>query len=295
MKKILAMILAFLMAFTAYAALAEEEGKLAPMFATVGDALDTPGEHPVGGNEDYFSVITEQDGTYYRHVAYMDETAKKLRNAISTIDIDEMEAAFAASDKYNATLPIAYSEAFTVYPMSREEMDALVGRTIGELTAAGFESVGTTGSDEYDFIYMMRKMLFDYEMAVDVDEDAFLEAAQSGDSGNAGSDFVVTAVKLFGISNEAASLDVHTDGTVEEAPDPFADMAAVTAALTEKIQAIANGEEVDLDTFVAELKEQYPDMAEMIEGTLDLYKLFGAESFLNMMNSATEDTAAPEE
>lgn len=295
MKKIIAMFLALLMVFTAFAALAEEEGKPAPMYATVGEALDAPGYATSGNNEDYFSVITLQDGTYYRHIAYMDEKAKELYNAISTVEIEEMEAAFDASDDYNKTLPIAYSEAFLIYPMPQEDLDALAGKTIGDIRASGFESYGTDGSEEDGLFFVMRYGLFEYEMVVNVDAETFLAAVGSDDTENASKDFVVTGVKFHGINNDACMLTVHTDGTIEEQPDPFADMATVTAALMEKIQAIANGEEVDLESFAAGLKEQYPDIAGMIDSTLGVYKIFGAEAFISMMNSAAEGDTAPQE
>jgi hypothetical protein len=59
---------------------------------------------------------------------------------------------------YVKTLPISYSEAFTADPMSQMEMDALVGKTIGELREAGYDDSesGTEGDDmlnlkSYDF------------------------------------------------------------------------------------------------------------------------------------------------
>ena len=294
-KKIFALILAVLMAFTACAALAEEEGKLAPMFATVGEALDASGDPPVtGNNEDYCSVITMQDGIWYRHIAYTDEKAKELQNAIYSAEIEELEAAFAASEEYNKTLPIAYSEAFTVQPMPQEELDALVGKTIGELRAAGYTDA-QSGSDGDDVVFVMRSGLFEYAMVVDADVDAYIKATEEDETGNPGGDFVIKSAAFDGISSDACMLEYHTDGTMEEQPDPFADMTAVTAAVLEKIQAIANGEEADMEAFAAELKEQYPDMAEMIDSYLGLYKTLGAEVFISMMNSAAEDSAAPQE
>ena len=140
MKKTIALMLALLMLCTASVALAEEDGKLEPLFATVGDALAAAGENPIaGGEEDYYAVITEQDGKYYRSVAELDDKAKALEQAILEADIDHMEEAFAARDEYLITLPIAYSEMFTVEPMTEAEMDDLVGQTIEELREAGYE------------------------------------------------------------------------------------------------------------------------------------------------------------
>ena len=294
MKKIFVLILAVLMVFTTCAALAEE-GKLAPMFATVGEAMDASGDPPVtGNNEEYCSVITLQDGTYYRHIAFMDGKAKELQNAIYSADVDALEAAFAAADEYKKTLPIAYSEAFSIYPMPQEELDALVSRTIGELRAAGYTET-QSGSEGDDVVYVMRSGLFEYAMVVDADVDSYIKAAEDYESDNPDGSFVVRSVKFYGISNDACMLEYHTDGTMEEQPDPFADMSAVIAALLEKIQAVANGEEVDKKAFAAELKEQYPDMAGMIDSYLELCETLGVETFISMMESAAEGNAAPQE
>ena len=292
MKKIFALILAFLMAFTACTALAEEE-KLAPMFATVGEAMDASGDPPVSANnEEYCTVITLQDGTYYRHVALMDEKGKELQEAIFSADVDALEAAFAAVDEYNKTLPIAYSEAFTIDPMPQEELDALVGKTIGELRTAGFMD-SQSGSEGDDIVYVMRSGLFEYAMVVDTDIDTYLQATEDYESENPDGDFAIRSVTFYGISHDACMLEYHTDGTMEEQPDPFADMAAVITAFLEKMQAAKNGEEVDMKAFAAELKEQYPDFAEMIDTYLDLYETFGLETFISMMESSAEDSAAP--
>ena len=65
MKKTIALMLALLMLCTASVALAEEDGKLEPLFATVGDALAAAGENPIaGGEEGYYAVITEQDAEH---------------------------------------------------------------------------------------------------------------------------------------------------------------------------------------------------------------------------------------
>ena len=295
MKKISVLILAILIVFTACASAAEEEGKLAPMFATVGDAMEASGDPPVAGsNETYCSVITLQDGTYYRHIAYMDEKARELQKAISSAEVDALEAAFAASDEYNKTLPVAYSEAFTVRPMPQEELDALAGKTIGELRAEGYTDV-QSGSEGDGIVYVMRSGLFEYAMTVDADIDAYIQAVEDYETENPGGDFVIKSAEFYGISSDACMPEYHTDGTVEEQADPFAALTEVTGALLEKIQAAADGEDVDMEAYAAELKEQYPDMAGTIDSYMELYKTVGADALVFMMNLAAEDGEAPQE
>ena len=70
MKRMIALVLSAMLLCTAFGAAAEE---LAPMYATVGDALAAAGESPiVGGEDDYYAVVTEEAGKDYRSVAETD-------------------------------------------------------------------------------------------------------------------------------------------------------------------------------------------------------------------------------
>lgn len=93
--------------------------------------------------------MTEVDGKYYRSVAETDDIYTELQEAIWEATPEEMEAAFAAAEEYVKTLSITYSEVFTVAPMTQADMDALVGKTLGELREAGYEEreSGTEGDD----------------------------------------------------------------------------------------------------------------------------------------------------
>ena len=63
----LALALAVVMLCVVPVTLAEEDEKLAPLFATVGDALAAVGETPIADGEDtYYAVVTETEGKYYR-------------------------------------------------------------------------------------------------------------------------------------------------------------------------------------------------------------------------------------
>ena len=290
MKKIIALILSVMMLSTAFCALAEET-KLAPLYATIGDALKEAGDNPVtGGEEDYYAVITEKDGKYYRSIAELDEKAKALQAAISEADADHLEEAFQASSDYLMTLPIAYSEEFTVFPKPQAEIEALVGKTIGDLRDAGYEEVqsGTdSGADgKMIIVYGMSSGLFDYLFEVDADFAAYEKAQEEWPDG--GKDFVVKSAKFQGIDGNACYKRYHTDGTVEEIPDPLAGYAEIVAAFMEKIEAVRKGETVDIDAFAATLREQYPDLAEVIDAYADLFKEAGAEGMAKFLTSPEE-------
>ena len=99
MKKMTALVLSVLMLFATFGALAE------PMYATIGDALAAAGENPIaGGEDDYYAVVTEEDGKYYRSVAETDDKYQELQQATWEAEPEQMEAAFAEMDEYVKTV-----------------------------------------------------------------------------------------------------------------------------------------------------------------------------------------------
>ncbi len=288
MKKSIAWILAALLLLAAWGTMAEEEGKLEPLFATVGDALAAAGENPVaGGEEEYYAVVTAQEGRYYRSVALLDEKAKALQEAISAADFEHLEEAFAAMNDYIATLPIAYSEVFTAAPMEQAELDALVGKTIGELREQGYEDreCGTDVDENEQMIiaYVLCNGLYDYRFVVDADFDTY-EKAQEGELDDGA--FVVKSANLRGITGEACSLRFHTDGTIEEPEDMFDTFSEMLTVIQEMIEGVKSGEIDDIDGFLAGLKEQYPDMADVLDAYREMIDAIGWEQFSALMTPA---------
>ncbi|MBQ3477318.1 MAG: hypothetical protein IJH25_04000 [Clostridia bacterium] len=291
MKKSIAWILAVLMLLVPFCTMAEETEeteKLAPLFATVGDALAAAGENPVaGGEEDYYAVVTETEGKYYRSVAEMDDKARELQAAITEADLDHLEAAFAAADDYIKTLPIAYSEMFTAEPMGQAEIDALIGKTLGELRETGYEDRewGTEmdENEEVIIVYVLRNGLFDYRCVVDVDPAVF-EESQEGEFYDG--DYAVKRVELRGITSEACFTRYHLDGTIEEEQDPFATFTEIAELIQEMIKKVQNGEDVNIEEFFSELKEQYPDLVDTIEMYWEIIKQFGVDQLAALLTSA---------
>ena len=280
MKRI-ALILSFILLCMTFGALAET---MDPLYATIGDAMEAAGENPIaGGEEGYYAVVTEEDGKYYRSVAETDDRYDELQQAISEAEPDQMDAAFTALDEYVKTLPIAYSEMFTAAPMAQADMDALVGKTIGELREAGYED-RESGTEGDDIVYVMRNGLFEYACVVNADFDAYEKAQEEWPDG--GNDFVVKSVNFHGITSEAVLKRFHTDGTVEEIPDPFAGFADLIADVQEMIDRVQNGEEVNTDEFFNGLKEEYPDLVDSIDMYKGMYQMLGADSLASMLSSA---------
>lgn len=278
-KKMIATVLAAMLLCAAIAAPAEET--MEPLFATVGEALSAAGESPIAGGEDgYYAVVTEIDGKYYRSVAETDDQYAELQQATWDAEPEQMEAAYAAMEEYARALPISYSEEFTAVPMDPAEIDALVGKTIGELREAGYED-RESGTEADDVVYVMRNGLFDYSFVVDADFDAYQEAQEEWPDD--GKDFTITRAALRGITSEACFLRFHADGTVEEMPDPFEGYAEFNADFEEMIDSVQNGEEVDPEEFFSALKEKYPQLTDEIEMYEYMYQQLGAEGIAELL------------
>ena len=281
MKKMISMFLSLVLLCAAFTASAEANE---PLYATVGDALAAAGEFPVaGGEDDYYAVVTQVNGKYYRSVAETDDTYRELQQAAWEAEPEQMDAAYDALDAYVKTLPITYSEAFTAAPMTREEMHALVGKTIGELRDAGYEE-RESGTEDGDIVYAMRNGLFDYSFVVDADFEAFEKAQEKWSDG--GKDFVIKGVSFRGVTSEAVLKRYHTDGSVEEIPDPYAGYAECMADVQQMIERVQNGEEVNADDFFNDLKEKYPNLADSIDMYKQFYQSLGAEKMAAMLTPA---------
>lgn len=168
-------------------------------------------------------------------------------------------------------------------------MNAMVGKTVGELREMGYEdSMSGTDADECGetfIVYVMTYGVYAYRFVVDADFEAYENAQDNGDA------FVVSAVSFYGISSNAVSLRYHTDGTVEEMDDPLESFGDFAADMLEMVQKYQNGKEVDIEEFLDGMTEKNPDLAEFVNTCKEMYQLLGAEQFINMMNSTDENVS----
>lgn len=294
MKKLIALVMTVMMIFTANGMLAEE-GQLAPLYATVGEALENSAEGRVvagGIPGEYYAVVTQKDGKYYRSVAICDEKLNELNEALENLDyeaedfFEKHEAAMQAVDDYLKTLPIAYSEEFTAEPLTDEEMASMQGKSLSQLIEEGFE-IGSNGTesgeeDEPLIVYLLRYGVYDYNCVVDADFDQYIAAQDNGAEG----DLVVKSMSLAGITEGGFEKRFHTDGTVEEPKDPFAEFSEIMAEIMTFIEKAQADEEIDFQDFADELKAKYPDYADMIDMYVTLYQTYGLDGISSMMNIA---------
>ena len=176
---------------------------------------------------------------------------------------------------------------FTAEPMGQAEIDALIGKTLGELRETGYEDRewGTEmdENEEVIIVYVLRNGLFDYRCVVDVDP-AVLEESQEGEFYDG--DYAVKRVELRGITSEACFTRYHLDGTIEEEQDPFATFTEIAELIQEMIKKVQNGEDVNIEEFFSELKEQYPDLVDTIEMYWEIIKQFGVDQLAALLTSA---------
>lgn len=294
MKKLIALAMVAVMLFTALGVLAED-GQMAPLYATVGEALEDSAEGRVVAGSipgEYYAVVTQKDGKYYRSVAIFDEKLNELSEALENLDyeaedfFEKHEAAMQAIDDYLKTLPIAYSEVFTAQPLTDEEMASMQGKSLSQLTEDGFE-IGSNSTepgedDEIIIVFSLRYGVYDYNCVVDADFDQYIAAQENDTEG----DLVVKSMTLAGITERGFEKRFHTDGTVEEPKDPFAEFSEIMAEMMSFIEKAQAGEEIDIQDFADALKAKYPDYADMIDVYVTLYQTYGIEGFSSMMNSA---------
>ena len=295
MKKLIGLVMTVVMLFVMQGALAEG-GQPAPLYATVGEALEDSAEDRVvagGVPGEYYAVVTQKDGKYYRSVALCDEKLNELNEALENLDyeaedfFEKHDAAMQAVDDYLKTLPIAYSEEFTAEPLTDEEMASMQGKSLSQLTEEGFEigSNGTEpGEDEEEIliVYSLRYGVYDYNCVVDADFDQYIAAQENDTEG----DLVVKSMSLAGITERGFEKRFHTDGTVEEPKDPFAEYSEIMAEIMTFIENAQADEEIDFQGFAEELKAKYPDYTDMIDMYVTLYQTYGLDGISSMMNIA---------
>ena len=292
MKKLIALAMVVVMLFTVLGVLAEE-GQMAPLYATVGEALEDSAEDRIvagGVPGEYYAVVTQKDGKYYRSVAICDDKLNELNEALENLDyeaedfFEKHDAAMQAVDDYLKTLPIAYSEEFTAEPLTDEEMASMQGKSLSQLIEEGFEirSNGTEPGEEDEplIVYLLRYGVYDYNCVVDADFDQYIAAQDNGAEG----DLVVKSMSLAGITECGFEKRFHTDGTVEEPKDPFAEFSEIMAEMMSFFEKAQADEENGIQDFADALKAKYPDYADMIDMYVTLYQTYGLDGFSSMMN-----------
>ena len=238
-------------------------------FATIGDAMNAEGYTGIAcGDDEHYVVVAELDGTYLRVVADVDEEARRLSEAtLEYVDADTLEAAFAAYNAYIETLPVAYEEEITAQPLSREELDALAGKTLLEVEEAGYESSSSEMGENDEAIYTVSYGLYEYDLLLN---ETYTEYREHDDNGYIG-DLTVRSAGFSGLSSHAAELRFHADGTYDEEEDPWAEYNRIMEMITDALSS-DNPEEA-----IQALLDTMPEQAEEIQALVDIFSALNGQ------------------
>ena len=133
-----------------------------------------------------------------------------------------------------------------------------MGKTLGDLEAEGFESVGSgQNGEEVEFIFNYG--LYTYRFVVNESPEQY-EAALENDGSYA---FTVRSASLYELSSNVYNLDYEADGTriQNSLLDSFDFMQVFYDAFTSG--------EIDLDSITEAMKDMPPEAAEQFQAFLD--------------------------
>ena len=216
MKKTAALILALVMLITANCVLAEStentDSSTTETFAYIEG--DSGGRSSRSFSSEEYVHVVEEDGRYIRYTTFLDEEARRLYNDYNS---DSHETTWDELTTYIEALPASITEELDVVPPTQEELDALAGKTIGEIRSAL-----STHKGMYDGCYPAKKNeagkdivlkldcgFFGYQVLVNEPYEEYLpcEEAKSYDS--------LTAKKIVqtSLTYDATSLYWVAEGT----------------------------------------------------------------------------------
>ena len=214
---------------TAVPAETETPAETAPLFATVGEALEK-GEATGSGttfSDEQFVTVVRYNDRFIRVVASMDkETMAQLEALFASEDYENMAA---KQDALFAPRPVLYTEDLTDAALSQAELDALAGKSVAELTAQGFELTSTGTTEDETGAYVTCGMiygLFEYAFVMNESAQAY---DQLIDSGNYDPLTVRSSMGVTDASYNATDLSWHADGTYvasQPGDEPFSSLLA---------------------------------------------------------------------
>ena len=287
MKKFLLVLLAMML--LACNALAEEAAAPAELLSgTCGDILEKAGDDCSRiVTEEYLSIAFTLDGTPVRVVAELDDTAKEKNAAAEAEeDFDRRMALHEEFWEYLNTLPVTYTEVITAQPLSREELDALTGKTVKDLEGSSFDLYRGELRDEWleeeeaeqtddpeavlnarTAVLLITDGMFQYEVTLDITRGEYWEIM---DGEKPFDDVTVKSVTAAGLSSNAADLEYLADGTFTGTVDLFGSGSidfGEASGIMDILTAAMNGEEglsMDPDVLYDALIKIMPDQEEEI-------------------------------
>ena len=259
-------------------------------FKTFGEVLDaTDGGYTMCS--EYADALIEQDGRYFRAVSFLDEHTKELYNAYTKAW--ETEGGEGAREKGQAldaclvTLPVQYTEELFVVPLSREELDAMAGKTIEEvmsepweLRMRGYPEEAEAGKD---VVFRMVKGFCNYELVISEPYEVYAErlAADRYEPVTEMSlknylDLTVKCVNYTGLSHNTLDLRYQPDGTFQpdSEPTPEGYDYDLMVEIADQLAVVWENGEPDQETkeaMITKLTEEHPEAADMIRQIVESF------------------------
>ncbi len=261
-----------------------------PDYAVFSEAVEAAGGEFCKTDE-YCAALIEEDGCIFRAVAFSDEHAKELSAAFFDALAPEEENfandESAALDAYIMTLPVQYTEELTVVPFSREELDAMAGKTILEVMSEPWEMQMRNYPEDTepgrDVSFPMAKGFCNYELVINEPSEVYQER-RVGDhydpvtvmSLKNYEDLTVKQVNYTGISLNVWDLRYLADGTVQRDADPLPESYDYDLMLeiVDILSSVWENGEPDQDVkeaMIAKLTEEHPEAAEMIRQIVESF------------------------
>ena len=292
MKKLTAILVMITILFTASAFADDLSAATDPFgFATFADAVKATGGEYIIDSKGYAGAVIEKDGRLFRIVAFFDERAEELYAAYNDAweqeDVSVLDAATQALSEYIMTMPVQNTEELTASPLTQEELDAMAGKTIGEVMAEPWEMQMRNYPEDAeagkDVVFPMVKGYFNYELVISEPFEVYQErrAADRYDPVTEMSlqnylDLTVQSVKYTGVSSRALDLRYQADGTFiqETETEPEGYEYDVMLEIADILAAAWENGEPDQETkeaLIAELTEKYPKSADMIRQMVESF------------------------
>ena len=282
MKKII-MILASMMLLFNTITYADElpAGAGTLSFETFADAVSSMDEGDAYCLQDGCAVaVISRDGRSFRVVAPFDEHAEELYASYLEDGIYTHDE-FDALSEYARTLPVGYTEELAAVPLSREELDAMAGKTVEEVMSAPWElgmcNYPEDAEEGGDIVFPMVKGFCEYDLVINEPFEVYQERRDSDryDPVTIMSlknylDLTVKCVNYTGVSIlNALDLRYQADGTVQRDPEPFPEgydydlMVEIADYLAVAWQSGEPDPEAK-EAMIAELTAGHPEAADMI-------------------------------
>ena len=241
-------------------------------------------------SEGYCIALIRQDERIFRAVTFFDEHANELFSAYCAAFAPEEEKyaddEYRTLDEYLMTLPVQYTEELTIVPLTQEELDAMVGKTIAEVMSEPWEmgmmNYPENADENRDVVFPMVKGFCEYELVINEPFEVYQErrARDQYDPVTMMSlknyeDLTVKCMRYSGLSDNMMLLRYQADGTRAAIADPAFENYDLMVEITDVLAAAWENGEPDQEAkeaMIAKLAKEHPEAADMIRQIVESFR-----------------------